>query len=292
MRAPSIRTFRHRAARLTALGVAVGSLLGGFTVMSGGSPAGAAGNLYVSNYGHDAGNNCSVSSDPCLTLLHAYNTAGNGATIHLAPGTFTVNYLNVQKNINIVGSNSGGSLNATTTTIDAEGHSAGLAIYPFTVNISNVVIDGSSSELISTDGTTTFTNVEIGSTTDGPPFLGTAVLVDGGTFKMVGGSISGATAPEYGAGLVADDGGTATLDNVTLTHDAVTGPDGEGGAIFVSLSSTVKLTGTTNIRNNSATAEGGGIFRCASGVVTVGPNVSIVDNTPNNIGTLDIGGWC
>jgi hypothetical protein len=294
-----------KLARLSAVGVAVGSLAGGFLVLDSASPAGASGTLYVSSYGSDAGGNpCTSKADPCLTLQHAYNEAGGGTTtINLAPGTYKgdfgvpsmafahVNW--VEKNLNIVGSDNGGSLNATTTTISGEGGPNALVNVGVTVNLTDLVANDAVGETIDNGGTMTLTDVTIGSSTGEPAFEG-AGIVNEGTLTMNGGSISGnVTASFPGAGLYNSDGDVATLDSVSVTHNSTTWSKGEGGGIFNE--GTVHLKGTTALHNNSATVTGGGIEECASVVgttITIGPDVVDTSNAPNDLNKTDPAGDC
>jgi hypothetical protein len=278
-------------ARLSVLGLAVGSLLGGFTLLAGVTPAGAATNLYVSPSGSDTGNNCANASTPCLTLLHAYTeAAGSGSTINLAGGTYAGG-ITINKSVNIVGTNSGGSLDSLTSTING----GGFVLFidsGHTVNISNVVITNASGIAgLANYSTLTLTNVNVVDNTG--TFDGAGMFSGSpGSLVMTGGSVSGNTSPDGVPGGGFDqNGGTATFDNVAFNHDTATGSGGEGGAIF-NFVGTIHLTGSTAIHNNSATLEGGGVFTCPGQTTTVGPHVSVTGNTPNDFSSSDLASEC
>jgi hypothetical protein len=292
-----------KLARLSVLGVAVGSLAGGFLVLEGASPVGASGTLYVSSYGSDAGGNpCTSSAAPCLTLQHAYNEAGTGTTtIELAGGTYQGNFgvkigpndFGLEKNLNIVGSDNGGSLNVNTTTISGHGAaSAIVSIVGWTDNLTDLVVNDGSSESISNNGHMTLTNVYVGAANGGLPYAG-AGIANEGTLKFEGGSISENTETTSSGGGLFNAAGVTTLNNVTITHNSATDSDGEGGGIF-NFEGTVHLEGTTVLHDNSATVDGGGIENCKSNgaVVTFGSGVVNDANTPNNYSTADPEGRC
>jgi hypothetical protein len=290
---PRRAVLRARIARLSVLSVAVGTLLGGFVVVASTTPAAAAGgNLYASPYGSDTGNNCKTQSTPCLTLAHAYAESNNGDTINLAAGTFDGKGLTIAKNITIAGSNSGGSLDATTTTITVGGGPYGYVLETddSAVIISNVVVNGANDTAggIFNDDDLTLNNVSV--TDNISHFYNGAGIENEGDLVMNGGSITNntinSTAPESaGAGL--NTLTSATLKNVTLTHNV---NNDEGGAIALE-SGTLKLTGSTAVHNNSAYL-GGGIERCSGTTLIIASSVSISDNTPNDINTTDPLGAC
>jgi hypothetical protein len=281
---------RYRLARLSVVGLAAGTLVGGFTLLSGGVPAGASGNLYVSPYGSDTGNPCTSSSTPCLTLAHAYAVSSGGNTINLAAGTYKGG-IEISHNLNIVGTASGGSLDATTSTIN--GGSPVLETTASSISITNVVISGADGQWggIENTGGLTLTNVNVQDNTS--LFFDGGGMFNQGNLVMTGGSFQGNTidadAGEGGGGGLFNRG-TAKLTNVSLTHNVATGSlSPEGGGIFNFLG-TLKLLGSTVIHNNSAPVNGGGIEACVP--LTTGPDVSVTANTPNDISSADPGGLC
>jgi hypothetical protein len=294
-----------KLARLSVLGIAVGSLAGGFVILEGASPAGASGTLYVSPYGSDAGGNpCTSSAAPCLTLQHAYNEAGTGTTtIELAGGTYQGNFgvtvatgvRHVEKNLDIVGADNGGSLNVNTSTITGGSELTAVATQAgFTVNLTDLVANDGTSSAVSNHGTMTLTDVAVGADAASSLTYDSAGVDNGGTLKMVGGSISGNFTSTFGGGgLYNYNSGTTTLDNVSITHNEATASYGEGGGIF-NLSGKVHLDGTTALHDNSATVDGGGIENCKSNgaVVTFGSGVVDTANTPNDYSTADPEGDC
>jgi hypothetical protein len=246
--------------RLSVLGPAVGSLFGGVMLWGSAAPAGASGNLYVSPYGSDTANPCTSSADPCLTLQHAYNVSSSGNTINLAPGTFKGGVV-INHNLNIVGSNSGGSLDAVTTTISRGGGTFDfvITVNNSLVNITNVVVDGSDGRGggVDTNGPADvdLTNVDVVNNIS-IQFVG-AGIENNSTLVMNGGSISNNSIEDgidgYGGGLYMEDSAArTTLNGVTLTHNTATS---EGGAIFVDQGK-LKITGATAIHDNSAPTAG------------------------------------
>jgi hypothetical protein len=281
----------RRLARMAAVGVGLGALFGGITVLAAASPSGAAGNLYVSSYGTDTGN-CTNAGAPCLTLKYAYQHASAGNTINLDGDTFPVNDLVIAKDVTIVGSAAGGSLNVTTSTISAEGHSFALTISAPDVTLTNLIVnDASVGAVYSNPGAgLTLNNVIIGSDSDVTD--NEAGIVNYGDLFVNGGAISG-NSSLAGSGLINDPGGLAIVTNVAFNHDAAYGPFGEAGAI-ANDRGTLELKGTTAIHNNSASVDGGGIEECpqAGTTISIGPKVSITGNTPNNISSADPAGDC
>jgi hypothetical protein len=283
----SIAGRRLRVSRLVGAGLGFFSLVGGMVILSGTAPSGAAGNLYVSPYGSDT-NPC-TSSAPCLTLAHAYSVASAGNTINLAAGTFTGG-LTITKSINIVGVDSGGSLNATTTTIShgTSLHQFILEINKGTVNISDVVVDGQDKlgggVDVNAPGIATLTNVNVVNNIANQ--YGGAGVQNDGTLTMTGGSISGNTNQDLngigGGFFSADTAITSTFNGVSFTHNTATD---EGGGLFLDAGAVI-FKGNIAIHDNSAATDGGGIEKCA-GTLTfaAGSTVSNTANTPNDFGT-------
>jgi hypothetical protein len=275
-------TARFRSVvRRAAIGLAASSLVGGAVVLASAVPAGAVTHIrYVSSYGSDVSNNCTVASTPCLTLLHAYNEAANGDTISLAGGTYKgTNLLHLTKNISIVGTSSGGSLNTNTTTISAEGQDRALETFG-TITISNVVINDAITGQIANDGTLTLDNVVLGWSTESISAANSAQgLYNLATVTMNGGAIEGNTAALAGGGLF--NTGTATFKNVSFSHNTVTDSDSEGGGIF-NCSGTVHLTGSTSLHNNSAGEAGGGVETLPGATTTSTAGVVNSSNSPDD----------
>jgi hypothetical protein len=285
-------TLKKRLAGLSALSLALGSLVGGLAFAT---PAGAASNVYVSPYGSDTGNNCSSQSNPCLTLAHAYTEVSSTGTINLSGGTFHGD-LDIAKNITIDGTGSTGSLNVNTTTIYGNGKPSagtfGVEVESgHTVTVSNLVLNNATDAAVLNLGTLTLNNDVIGAATNNPPFA-TAGIYNAGTLTMNGGSETEVTTTTIGGALY-NYMGKSTLNNVSINHATAAGAAAEGGAIFV-FEGTLKLTGSTAIHNNAATVDGGGIEYCHSTATLdiVGAGVSITANTPNNVSHADPEGYC
>jgi hypothetical protein len=208
----------------------------------------------------------------------------SGGTINLAAGTYAGG-LNVTKNVDIVGTSSDGSLDAVTTTIN--GGEFGVEIeFGSTVTITNVVISGTSADGIENHGTATLDNDSVTGNVGDDDGSG---IFSGFLLVMNGGSVTQNTATDGSVGAGFDiNGGTATFNNVSFTHNAATG---EGGAIF-NYEGTVHLTGTTSLHNNSSAIDGGGIETCPGQTTTTEPKVSVTGNTPNNISTANPGNQC
>jgi hypothetical protein len=283
--------------RVSVLCLAVGSLLGGVTVLSGAGSAGASGNLYVSPYGSDSGNPCTGKAHPCLTLQHAYNVSTAGSTINLAGGTYKGGLV-IDHNLNIVGTSSGGSLEAVTSTISRGGGSFDyvLTINSATVTISNVVIDGANGDGggldINAPANVTLNDVNVVNNISNL-FVG-AGIENNSTLVMNGGSISNNSMDRepfgYGGGLSSSHpSAKTTLNSVSLTHDTAFS---EGGAILL-LFGQLKITGATAIHDNSAGKAGGGIEKCPGTTLQiVGTSYSNTANTPDDFSTSDPTGVC
>jgi hypothetical protein len=290
------RAGRRRVnARLITTVMGVSALLGGFTVIGFVTPAGASGNLYVSPYGSDASNSCTVKADPCLTLQHAYNKASAGETINLSAGTFRGG-LNISMPITIAGVASSGSLDATNTTINAGGAQNVLDIDSAgSVTVSNVVVTGGVSDggVVSHNSDVTLDNVTVSDNTT--TLDGGGIFTLGGTFTMDGGSVTGNVANDlFGGGGLFVYSGTVTVHDVTFTHNSATGSgtNGYGGGIF-NKAGTLKLTGTTAVHDNFAATSGGGVVSCTPGSTTdIGSGVSISANAPNQVSTTSTAAAC
>jgi hypothetical protein len=286
---------RVRFGRLAMLSLGTVSLVGGLTALAGVTPAGALpSNVYVTATGSNAGN-CSSASAPCATVQYAYTHVATGGTINVGAGTFLGGIV-TDKSVNILGTNSGGSLDGTTTTFSRGGGNFGyvLEIDNGTVNVSNVVINGAFDDLgggvdINSGAIVNLTNVNVVDNVSNQ-FSGAGVENAEGTLTMTGGSISGNTdAGTYaiGGGLANFDG-TSTIKNVAFNHDVA---NNEGGAIFID-AGTVKLEGTTSLHNNSAGVTGGGIEKCSSSTLVLGASVVNTGNTPNDFNATDPTGDC
>jgi hypothetical protein len=280
-------------ARIPAIGLGAASLIGGLTVAAAVSPAGAIiTSRYVAPSGSDTSNNCSSAQAPCLTLAHAYAETGKGNTIYLAGGTYAGN-LTITKDLTIVGTTSGGSLDVNTTTINGGGDVLTIDS-GVTVNIDNLVVQavtyGTGDGIVVDSGATVnLDDVVVG---DNIVNEGGGGLYVVGTLNMTGGAVSGNTVTDGSAGGGAYVRGKATFDNVTFTHDTATGTGAEGGALFDRPGSTVKLLGTIAIHDNSATVDGGGIEKCSGSTLTTTSGTSVTANTPNDISSADPSSYC
>jgi hypothetical protein len=286
---PTSPRLLHKLGHLSALALGVGSLVGGFTVLAGVGPAGAVPtNLYVAPSGSDTANSCTSQATPCQTLKHAYAVSSSGQTINLAAGTY-VGGIDITHTLDIVGVQSGGSLNAVTSTINGGG-AFPVDIGPgVTVSISNVVVSGGTESGVDNHGVLTLTNViiqdNVGVDDGSGMFSNDKVVMNGGSFLENTQSSSG-----VGAGY--DQGsGTSTFNNVQFNHNVTSGSGGEGGAIF-NFGGTVHLTGNTSIHNNSASVQGGGVFTCPGQTTTTTAGVSITSNTPNDVSHTDTTSSC
>jgi lipopolysaccharide export system protein LptA len=109
---------------------------------------------------------------------------------------------------------------------------------------------------------------------------GSVVVVNGGTFEMKAGTITGATQ----SGVVVNSGGTFTMTGGTITDNTASG---NGGGVRVENGGTFVFEGG-KITNNEAT-NGGGVYVASGGLFdmsTIGGNGEIT----SNIATGDGGG--
>jgi len=80
--------------------------------------AGAATTRYVAKGGTDTANDCSVQTNPCLTIGHAVTKAAAGDMIAIGPGTFSEAVTDTKNKLTFAGA---GSTGAGATFVDASG---------------------------------------------------------------------------------------------------------------------------------------------------------------------------
>ena len=119
---------------------------------------------------------------------------------------------------------------------------------------------------------------------------GGGVYVNAGTFNMKGGTISGCTVSESGAGIYITGGGTVNMSGGLITECASTG---SGGGIYVAGGSTLNMTDgriadCTTEKSAAAIFVYNGIANISGGVIPIASGLS--RNTTN--GTIAVsGGW-
>ena len=112
--------------------------------------------------------------------------------------------------------------------------------------------------------------------------VGAGVYVNGGTFHMYSGSISGNTALRNGGGVYVDgDTGKFTMSGGTIEGNTSSGENyGEGGGVYIN-GGTFTMTGGS-ITNNISRNDGGGVCVWENATAfTVSGKVNITGNTSN-----------
>ena len=116
-----------------------------------------------------------------------------------------------------------------------------------------------------------------GTITGGNQNFGGGVNVGGGTFTMTGGTISGCTAIYNGGGVYVNFSGTFNMTGGTITKNTAK----NGGGVYVVASGMLNMTGGS-ITVNTATNNGGGVY-VDSGTFNVNGAPSISGNTKDDV---------
>lgn len=123
-----------------------------------------------------------------------------------------------------------------------------------------------------------------GNTALGASGNGGAILIGaGGSLSITGGTFSGNQAARAGGAIENDGSVTATTVNILRTVFDMNSAGVNGGAFHTSGDSDATFSGVT-ITNNTAAAEGGGLWNSKTGIMTItdaGGNVLISGNTAN-----------
>jgi len=145
-----------------------------------------------------------------------------------------------------------------------------------TVTLSNLVVTGVNAVGggIFNESTLTLNNVNV---QDNVGFGEAGGILNVDKLTMNGGVVSGNEATEGTPGGGMTNEGDAILKGVTFTHNSATAV---GGGIFNE--GDLQLTGSTALHNNSAVDGGGGIFECNGDPLSIGPDVVITANSPDN----------
>jgi parallel beta-helix repeat protein len=109
-------------------------------------------------------------------------------------------------------------------------------------------------------GTFTMKSGELSGNTNDDSNGGGGVYVTNGTFTMTGGTISGNTADGNGGGVYVDTNGTFTMTGGTISGNSATViATSSGGGVYVASNGIFNMTGGT-ISGNSAFSGGGGVY--------------------------------
>ena len=219
---------------------------------------------FVSSTGNDAGNDCSLSNNPCKTIQHALDVALESDEIHVATGTYsgTMNAfipdvgevaatIILTKNLTaLLGGYSSDfdsrDLAQTATTLDASGGSVNWIIFASGVA---TLIDG-----FKMSGVENISAAQRG-----------AVRVDAGNAIFSHNQIVGNQSANRGAGFMITGGSPQIVSNSILSNSAA-----EGGAIYI-LTGTVTISDNLIAGNVAQSGDGGGIY-IAGGAVLIANN--------------------
>jgi hypothetical protein len=107
----------------------------------------------------------------------------------------------------------------------------------------------------------------------------------GGTVTLNGtSSIYDNTAGTRGGGII-NEGGTVTLNGTSSIHD---NSAAVGGGIYNNDGGTVTLNGTGTIHDNTAVTRGGGIYNSGSTLHNALAEITVLNNTPDNVQNFPI----
>jgi hypothetical protein len=234
-------------------------------------PARAAGDLYVSKTGADAGG-CSQAS-PCLTITYAVSQAADGDTIHIGGGTYTEAGIVVNGSLNFIGA--GTADPPTGTWVDGAGSGRVFLLNNSgsTSSFSNMVITGGAPANYTTDNSANGGGI----LAEGALELDNVVLIDnqayygGGAYAVEGAVVSNSRIESnhawgdrgadrndlLGGGGMRIDGpalitGTDFIANVSecvYANDPINCPNGGGAGAGLALYSTSTITSSRFISN-------------------------------------------
>ena len=112
---------------------------------------------------------------------------------------------------------------------------------------------------------------------------GGGVYVDGYTFNMNGGTISGNEAIKDGGGVyVTGTSGTFAMSgNSKISENKTTGNEGNGGGVYVDTFCQFTMSGDSEISGNTTQKQGGGVFVADMCAFTMSGNSKISENKAN-----------
>lgn len=220
--------------------------------------------IYVDGVSGNDANSGADASNAVKTLEKAAGLVANDGVIYIC-GKVTIN-----SEVSISGVTIKRADNYFDQLISVDGSSAKLTLANVTIDGNKIANTSSTGYLIFVSGGATL-NVEEG--TQLINNMATAVYVNVNSFmNMSGGAISGNTAVYGGGGI--DNCGTTVISGGEISSNSA-GENYTGGGIF-NERGTVTLTGTAEIKNNTATSGGG--VSTVSGAKTILDGASITEN--------------
>ena len=198
-------------------------------------------------------------------------------------GTYTIN--DTYKGYIVINASQSVTLNGSGTIDASKWNTSAITIEKGDVTMENVTVTGGTGTDIVSGGLET--------RGDGKTRVGGGVFVNGGTFNLKSGTITGNTA-ERGGGIFVNKGAIFNMtggkidNNSTKSDVTVTGPTtnyaGEGGGIFVWGIARISGGEITNNHCNSEVDLGGGGLYVNNGGTAVLINAVITNNTANGFG--------
>lgn len=229
-------------------------------------------------------------TDSTMSGNSAASSPGNGGGLHVS-GTGTVDITNTMVTMNTAASEGGGLWNqgGTTMTVDSSTITGNTASGNDATNGGGGIFNNNGGTLIVQNSSTISDNIADGTAGSGGGIFGE----DGGSITITGGTISGNQANRAGGGIEVRGAHSLTITDTMLTANnvgvapAVAAP-GNGGALHVSGTGTVDITGAT-VAMNLAANEGGGLWNQAGTTMTV-TDTTINMNTASGVTAHDGGG--
>ena len=288
---------RHSLSMLRCSLVALVALLVALAAGSGGQGLAAA--ITVTKTADTADGTCNADCSLREAIIAA-NAAAGADTITVPAGTYTLTIagtgedaaadgdLDVTDDVTVTGAGAG------TTTIDGNGGVTGegaLQVLATNARLADLTITNGGASRgggihnldWSSVGSLILTNVTVSSNA---AFNGAGIANDGGTLTINNSTISGnATTGNSGGGIV-NDSGTLVLNDSTVSGNSTTSANRPGGGI-ANFGGTVTATNSA-ISGNTATGDGGGIYNADGEGGPPGPltltNVTITGNTAGGDG--------
>lgn len=244
---------------------------------------------YVTSTGNDTGNNCSVITNPCLTLQHAIDESVDFDTISISAGFYPVTGLvTVNKTLSILGEQAGIDARSRSGSETIISNSQGMAVSANNVVLDGLVIQDSSNGAYTgfgvwlnpnVDGTIIINNIfqnniaGLGLANAGasPAIIQQNVFIDN---NLAGGaSGSGIYTDQYVGGAVA---------NVVISENLF--ENNQNAAIGLSNTDTSNPSASIVISNNEITNCGRGIYLFST------IDSAIIDNNITNLTVPSDGG--
>jgi len=237
-------------------------------------------------------NNNDIVLASSITINKNVTISGNGdeETVFSGNGTsriFVVSNANVT--INNVGftdgsaADNGGAIHSTNSTLTINGSA-------FTQNQAGGATAGQGGGAIFAESgivtvnTSTFTENEA----DGAAGSGGAILAGtGATLNVTGGTFTENSANRAGGAIEGTAGATINITNTTITDNTTGSNPGNGGGLHITGMGNTNIIGGL-VSNNSAAAEGGGLWNGAGTMVITGTVIS--ENTASGAGADQGGG--